>query len=105
MKFTKILFTLLTLSFCTASYASFDPNTSTREEIQLMMQDVDFKLESTDKILVNFMINTDNKLIIVSTDSKTNDEIIRSSLNLKSINSIDLELNKIYTIPIQLKKM
>jgi hypothetical protein len=106
MKFTKLLFTLLTLTIYTATYAGTDPNTSTvREEIQLMIKNVDLGTITAEKIIVNFMINSDNKIIVVSTNHQSSESIIRSSLNLKSVKSTDLELNRLYTIPIQVKKM
>ena len=106
MKITKLLFALLALSISTVTFANSGPDYPTvGEEIKTLIQKADIDFEDTEKVMINFLINSDSKLIIVSTSDKENEASLRSVLNLKKVNKGDLEMNTIYSLPIQLKKM
>lgn len=106
MKITKLLFALLALSISTASFANSDPDYPTvGEEIKALIQEANIDFKDTDRVLINFLINSDSKLIIVSTTDRENESSLRSVLNLKKVNKGDLETNTIYTLPIQVKQM
>lgn len=73
-------------------------------QIQSILSKIDFKrytlLPST--FNVSFMINGKNELLIVSTNNRELDEVIKSNLNYKQIAVETLEYHKVYTIPVRL---
>jgi len=50
------------------------------------------------------MVNSNNEIIIISTDQKNLDSSIKSTLNYKKLKSSDMEVNVTYTLPVSLKK-
>jgi hypothetical protein len=105
MKITKLLFALLALSISTASFANSDPDYPTvGEEIKALIQEANIDFKDTDRVLINFLINSENKLILISANDKDNEEKLRSLLDLKNVNwSGEADINTIYTLPIIVK--
>ena len=108
MRITKsILMTaLFTLILGTAS-ASTNPETnSARTEIKKLIEKADLADNIKSDVIVNvkFMVNSNNEIIIISTDHKNLDSGIKSTLNYKKLKSSDMEVNVTYTLPVRLKK-
>ena len=104
MKLTKLFFALFALTISTATFASSGPEfPSVREEIQSLIQNSNLVFDQSEKVLINFLINNESKLIVLSTSGNIDEESIRSILNLKKVNKGELETNTVYTLPVQLK--
>lgn len=71
-------------------------------EIQSMVQNIDFNFELVDeqKVKVHFMINTANEIVVLRTSSKDVDGVLKRTLNYKELKNRDLEVNKVYILPI-----
>jgi hypothetical protein len=76
-----------------------------RNEIKELIQNASLQYGETESLVVNFLINSENEIIVVSTNDKKNESAIRSALALKKVKGSDLTKNKLYTLPIQIKKM
>jgi hypothetical protein len=108
MRFLKSFFASLVLTafVYNAQAASLtDPTTKdVRVEIRELIKDLDLlsNISGEKVIKINFMLNTDNEIIVLSTSDKSLDNILKSNLNYKKIVSSELEQNKVYSIPVRL---
>ncbi len=71
-------------------------------EIEALIKDINFDVSAMDDetIKVQFMINADDEIIVLQTDDKRVDQKIKNHLNYSRIKNNDLEINKIYIIPV-----
>ena len=71
-----------------------------------MVQKINFDYEKLDDqtVRVHFMINTSNEVVVLRTDSKEVDRVIKFGLNYKELENQDLEANKVYILPISFQK-
>ena len=74
-------------------------------QIQTFLNSIDFTnyIKSDTKINISFFINSQNEVIVVATNNKDLDSVIKSTLNYKKIAVNDLEYNKVYTVPVHIK--
>ncbi len=74
-------------------------------QIQAYLKGIDFNkiVKADTKVNISFMINAQNEILVVSTNNKDLDSILKNALNYKSISVSELEYNKIYTVPVLLK--
>jgi len=74
-------------------------------QIQAYLKGIDFNkiVKADTKVNISFMINAQNEILVVSTNNKDLDNILKNALNYKSISVSELEYNKIYTVPVLLK--
>jgi len=72
------------------------------EQIEALIQNINFDVTAMDEetIKVQFMINADDEIIVLQTDDQRVDWKIKSHLNYARIKNNDLEVNKIYIIPV-----
>ena len=107
MRITKLLFTFLALTFVTfTSTANNDPLTSSvRNEIKSIFEKADFEVQEDQRVLINFLINSKNEIIVISASDDSLEPSIRGILDLKKVSAADIVYNRLYTLPIQLKKM
>jgi|GEM_PF-642234 len=114
MKFKKSFFTALVLlalvspSFATAP--SFDGPTKSAKaltEIQSIVKNIDFDLATLDKetIKVHFMVNSANEVVVLRTSSDKADSLIKYNLNYRALENRDLEINKVYILPIKFEAL
>jgi len=96
---------LLTTFSLTAS--DLDPtaktiSSSAVNEITELIQDINFDVATLDDetVKVQFMINADDEIIVLQTNNKRVDQTIKNHLNYAQIRENDLEVNKIYIIPV-----
>ena len=111
MNFNKIVFSLLLL---VASIAPNFANTSpidgkpskAIDEIEKIIQKIDFDQSTMtiNKAKVFFMVNSFNEVVVIQTSSDEIDSVIKSKLNYKTLQSRDLLVNKVYTLPISFEK-
>ena len=108
MNFNKIVFSLLLL---VASIAPNFANTSpidgkpskAIDEIEKIIQKIDFDQSTMTIHTANvfFMVNSHNEVIVLQTSSDEIDSLIKSELNYKTLKNRDLQVHKIYTLPIR----
>ncbi|MEY3419804.1 MAG: hypothetical protein RIR48_84, partial [Bacteroidota bacterium] len=69
------------------------------------LNSIDFTnyIKSDTKINISFFINSQNEVIVVATNNKDLDGVVKSTLNYKKIAVNDLEYNKVYTVPVHIK--
>ncbi len=74
-------------------------------QIQTFLNSIDFTnyIKSDTKINISFFINSQNEVIVVATNNKDLDSVVKSTLNYKKIAVNDLEYNKVYTVPVHIK--
>ena len=108
MNFTKNIF----LAFCLTilgitSYANTKPSIKKDEanQIQSYLEKVDFKefISSDTKLIIHFMINDYNEIVVLSTNNEDLDGYLKNSLNDKKIDISKLAYNKEYDLPILIK--
>ena len=77
-------------------------NSTAVAQIEALIQNINFDVSALDEetIKVQFMINADDEIIVLQTDDKRVDQKIKSHLNYARIKNNDLEVNKIYIIPV-----
>lgn len=108
MRITKslLLSALFTLVLGTAS-ANNNPEAKTaRVEIKEMIKKAEIASEIKNDVSINitFLVNAKNEIIIMSTDNEKYDASLKSALNYKKLKSLDMSINKTYTLPIKLTK-
>ena len=109
MKSLKLVLIQITLVLFITTVPGFSGDIlkkiSETEQIQSILRKIDFErfadLPATVK--VSFMINGKNELIVVNTNNKNLDALIKSAMNYKQIAVTDLEYGKIYTIPVKIE--
>jgi hypothetical protein len=81
------------------------PKKSESAQIQSMLKNIEFEkfVSKETKISISFFINGQNEVIVVSTNNKELDSVIKSTLNYSKIAVEELEYNKVYTIPVVIK--
>ncbi len=52
---------------------------------------------------VSFTVNAKKELIILSTDNAQIDHRIKNELNYKELKATDVEVNKVYTLPVRIE--
>lgn len=109
MKSLKLVLAHITLVILisTVSGVSGDilKNLSETEQIHSILRKIDFErfAELPANVKVSFMINGKNELIVVNTNNKNLDGLIKSAMNYKQIAVTGLEYGKIYTIPVKIE--
>ena len=108
MKTFKVLF--LSLVLTSASASLFAGNVTTPQTVSQQIRTlltstdmgIDFDTELTFKI--SFIVNSNSEIVVLSTNNRDLDDSVKSALNYKKVAIEDLEFNKVYTLPISLKK-
>ena len=104
----KSIFTSLALGLfmfsATANADIKEPYDNARNEIRKYIAHLDIELPNdAEKVLtINFMLNVDNEIIILSTSDKALDDAIKAGLNYKKMKSKALVQNQVYNLPIRL---
>ena len=112
MNIKRIVFSLImAIAFIAPNFANTNPIDGTAkskalEEIKEIIQDIEFDVPSLtiDKARIFFMVNSYNEVIVIQTSSKEIDSKLKNELNYKSLENRDLEVNKVYTLPIRFEK-
>ena len=108
MRITRsILMTaLFALVLGTATANNNPEKNSARYEIKKLIEKANLTADLKSDLTVNvtFMVNSQNEIIIMSTDKKDLDSSIKATLNYKKLKSSDMKVNKAYTLPVILKK-
>ena len=106
MTFKKIAFsfglaTLIAVSAMATTGPTDTPITVTKD-IQAIIKslDLDFKKLEDTTIKVKFMVNKNDELIIISTDSDM-DHTLKQALNYKQVETSGLKAYSVYVVPIR----
>ena len=100
----------MAVAFITPNFASTNPiegkTSKAIEEIQDIVKKIDFDQSTMtiNKAKVFFMVNSFNEVVVIQTSSDEIDSVIKSELNYKTLQSRDLLVNKVYTLPISFEK-
>ena len=110
MKKSKLFFAALLCAFFASAttYAATpdnDPN-EIRMEIMKLVKQIDVSDINTDyeRTYVQFMVNSNNQIVVVNVSSKDLDKRIKSKLNYKKLKTEDVQQNEVYTVPVVFKK-
>ena len=79
-------------------------NLELRTEIVNLLNQANLTSEMTQSITINFLVNANHEVVVISTSNEIVEESIKNTLNYKSIKTSDYEVNKIYTLPIKIAK-
>lgn len=112
MNFKNIVFSLLlAVAFLAPNFANTSPidgkSPKAIDEIAKIIQKIDFDQSTMTihKVNLYFMVNKDYEVIVLQTSSDEIDSLIKSKLNYKVLKNRDLQVNKIYTLPIRFVKI
>ena len=100
----------MAVAFITPNFASTNPiegkTSKAIEENQDIVKKIDFDQSTMtiNKAKVFFMVNSFNEVVVIQTSSDEIDSVIKSKLNYKTLQSRDLLVNKVYTLPISFEK-
>ena len=108
MKSVKSVLVVVCFSIVTNFVGATELTTFKKPEsaqIQTILKTIDFQnfIEKETKVSISFFINSQNEVIVVSTNNKDLDAVVKSTLNYKKIAVIELEYNKVYTVPVVIK--
>lgn len=56
------------------------------------------------KYTINFLLNSEGQLVVISTGNAKNEGAIKNALNYKELKDKSLNVNQIYTLPITVQK-
>jgi len=81
-----------------------DP-TTTSQQLLKYLEKIDISdLEGKKTVMVHFIINEYNEILVLSTNDEEFDRRIKSSLNYEKIENCKLELNESYWLPVIFKQ-
>jgi hypothetical protein len=105
-KLKMYLVALAVIIASTASFANLIPEKKAelRAELSSFISKINFDtVEDEDGIFyVKFTVNSKKELIVLSTDNNQIDNRIKQELNYKELKATDVEINKVYTLPVRL---
>ena len=109
MTFRKIVFslglaTLMAVGSATAATPAGPTDTpiAVTKDIQALIKGLDLDITKIDDttIKVKFMVNGDDELIVISTDSAM-DSALKEALNYKQVDASGLKPYKVYIVPVR----
>ena len=108
---TKSLVLSLTLFFASLALVNAKPtlkpgkSLTNKVKSELAKSGIDFTKYDGEKVEVRFMINHDNEIIVLSTNNKDLDEVVKNSLNYDVVDDTELEPFQVYIVPVTLKNV
>ena len=66
-----------------------------------LIQDERFDQE---KLVVNFTVSDQNEIVVISTSSDQFDRMIKQKLNYKKLDTKNLQIGELFTLPLVIKK-
>jgi hypothetical protein len=111
MKTSKLFFAALLCAFfasVSTAYAN-TPDTNPdemRKEIVKLVSQIDVSDIDSDysRTYVQFIVNSENEIVVVNVSKSEFDQRIKSKLNYKKLRTEDVKQNEIYTVPVVFKK-
>ncbi len=74
------------------------------DQFYKLLKGVDFEMNESGTILIDFMVNEKSEIIVLSTSNKNLDTLLKSRLNYKTLEAGDLKYFRKYTIPVRIDK-
>ncbi len=107
MRITKLLFAaVFSLFLSVSAFATNGPEViELREEMKTFIEKANIDVQNDERIIINFLVNSQNEIVIVSTSKNIASKQVRNALNHRTVSANDFEHNKIYTLPIQLRRI
>lgn len=106
---SKIKVYLVALVVVIASTATFanpipDKKAELRAELSSYISKINFDtVEDEDGMFyLSFTVNSKKEIIVLSTDLPQLDNRIKNELNYKELKATDVEINKVYTLPVRI---
>lgn len=98
---------VLFLAMAPSAFAQKVHTPSEEELSSISSQMLDFldeidlsRLNGERKVFVDFMVNAKAEILVLSTNDKDFDDVIKSKLNYKKLSEHSLEIDRVYTIPV-----
>jgi phosphoserine phosphatase len=73
-------------------------------ELGNLLKQANLTSEMAQSITINFLVNANREVVVISTSNTSTAESIKNTLNYKTIKTSDYEVNKIYTLPVKIVK-
>ncbi|MBC7884527.1 MAG: hypothetical protein H7X99_03585 [Saprospiraceae bacterium] len=107
MKSLRLLLGKIAIILAITSVTGFSAAIEKKSEvvqIKDLLNSIDFRRfsELPLDVRISFIINGKNELIVVGTNNKSIDHVIKSALNYKKISVSELLYEKIYTVPVKI---
>ena len=108
MKSVKSFLTVLSFALIANFSNAADLSNAKKPEgaqIQSMLNAIDFTdyVKGETRVNISFFINAQNEIIVVATNNRDLDNVVKSTLNYKKIAVNDLDYNRVYTVPVHIK--
>ena len=105
MKSLKSFIAVFVLALMTQFSYATEVSNAEGAQIQTLLNTIDFTnyIKTETKINISFFINSQNEVIVVTTNNKELDNVVKGTLNYKKIAVNELEYNKVYTVPVHIK--
>lgn len=105
MNALKLISLSFALMIATLSMANVSPKNESLNSLKVHLEKIDFSKYVTEetKVMINFLVNEKNEVVVLSTNNPELDLLIKSAFNYKKINASDLEYNKPYTVPVVIR--
>jgi hypothetical protein len=105
----KVFFALLFVSVASMSFANTVTPTKTdgaelRTELLSLLGTPQLESSMEERVMIHFTVNTQNEVVILSTDNEELDSYIKSRLNYKQLTTSDVIINERYTLPLLVKR-
>ena len=105
----KVIFALLFVSVSTMSFAFTVNPTKTdvaelRTEILSLIGTPPLNGSLEEKVEIQFTVNSQNEVVIISTNNEKLDSYIKFKLNYKHLETTDIVVNERYTLPLLVRK-
>ena len=105
--FAPVFALLLTTSAFASNIPENSPtgNDALRKEIAKKFSNLDLAnldLKGNSVVKIQFMVNDHNELIVLRTDNKKLDSIVKSKLNYEEVKTTDISHNRLYSINVKI---
>lgn len=106
---TKVILLVLTIivsSLTISAYYTYnyDNNHDLRLEVEKYLDSVQLRSDGNQPITIHYLVNLNHEIVVLSTSTQEFENQIKNVLNYKAIKTTNVEVNKIYTLPIKIGK-
>jgi len=103
---TLCIISLMTTNSIAASISEYNSDpVPTSQQFKKYLQNIDISdLEGTKTVMVQFIINENSEILVLSTNDEYFDNQIKSHLNYKKIENQELKINMPYWLPVTFKQ-
>ena len=106
LKFILSCLTILSMAgVVPASNTMVSHEQELRSEIASLVNRLDFEefdIEEDQRIVITFLVNRDNQIVILNTNNQQFDQYFKEKLNYRTLRHSSSKPNQIYTVPITL---